>query len=398
MSNKKAKVNPKVERTQQIIENLKTVDPLFRETLKNAEKYAKQLSALVESGKQLTESLKKLSVTYQGDIGDGISRLADAQSQVQAKQDYLQKTIINDLVNPALQTLDKEGTKEVKTIEADFRKGRQKIQEDLKKAELLSQKAGKKSAESLQLAITNLSDKMKLLEEFNSQQLRNAILLERKKYCAYLLKWSTVVSQEIDNYRFSADLLQRINDEVINLATQSTTLPTTMEELTRVKEQTYTSIQTDSFSEYFSDLDEPAAPASPHLQRQSSFGSAPPAPPSFPPVPSSPPPLTHQNSAPVGGKRTSLHAQSNSFGSGGSMPFPNKAVPAPPGLPPLAPQNPPPNPKAKALYDYTPQQPDELQFYADNVISVIREGADGWWFGELNGVQGLFPGNYVEKL
>jgi len=52
---------------------------------------------------------------------------------VQAKQDYLQKTIINDLVNPALQTLDKEGTKEVKTIEADFRKGRQKIQEDLKK-------------------------------------------------------------------------------------------------------------------------------------------------------------------------------------------------------------------------------------------------------------------------
>jgi len=175
MSNKKAKVNPKVERTQQIIENLKTVDPLFRETLKNAEKYAKQLSALVESGKQLTESLKKLSVTYQGDIGDGISRLADAQSQVQAKQDYLQKTIINDLVNPALQTLDKEGTKEVKTIEADFRKGRQKIQEDLKKAELLSQKAGKKSAESLQLAITNLSDKMKLLEEFNSQQLKKML-------------------------------------------------------------------------------------------------------------------------------------------------------------------------------------------------------------------------------
>jgi len=315
---------------------------------------------------------------------------------VQAKQDYLQKTIINDLVNPALQTLDKEGTKEVKTIESDFRKGRQKIQEDLKKAELLSQKAGKKSAESLQLAITNLSDKMKLLEEFNSQQLRNVILLERKKYCAYLLKWSTVFNTEIDNYRFSADLLQRINDEVINLATQSTTLPTSMEELTRVKEQTYTSIQTDSFSEYFSDLDEPA-PASPHLQRQSSFGNAPP-PPSFPQVPS-PPPLQHQNTAPaLGGIRTSLHAQSNSFGSGGSMPFVNKPVPAPPGLPPLAPQNPPPNPKAKALYDYTPQQPDELQFYIDNVISVIREGADGWWFGELNGVQGLFPGNYVEKL
>jgi len=370
------------------------VDPLFRETLKNAEKYAKQITALVECGKQLTESLKKLGQTYQGDIGEGLNRLVDAQSQMQAKQDYLQKTIINDLVTPALQTLDKEGTREVKGIESDFRKGRQKIQEDLKKAELLSQKAGKKSAESLQLAITNLSDKMKLLEEFNSQQLRNVILLERKKYCAYLLKWSTVFNTEIDNYRFSADLLQRINDEVINLATQSTTLPNSMEELTRVKEQTYTSIQTDSFSEYFSDLDEPQAPASPHLQRQGSFGATPS---SFPQAPA-PPPLTHQNTAPAGTIRTSLHAQSNSFGSGGSMPFVNKSVPAPPGLPPLAPLNPPPNPKAKALYDYTPQQPDELQFYVDNIISVIREGADGWWFGELNGVQGLFPGNYVEKL
>jgi hypothetical protein len=57
MSNKKAK-NPKVEKTQEIFENLKTVDPVFRETLKTTEKYAKQLTSLVEAGKIMVESLK----------------------------------------------------------------------------------------------------------------------------------------------------------------------------------------------------------------------------------------------------------------------------------------------------------------------------------------------------
>jgi len=400
MSNKKAK-NPKVEKTQEIFENLKTVDPVFRETLKTTEKYAKQLTSLVEAGKIMVESLKKLSQTYQGDIGDGITHLADATNQIETKYDNLQRTMINDLVNPALQTLEKEGTKEVKTMEADFRKGRQKMQEEVRKAEQLSQKAGKKSAESLQLAITNLTDKMKQLEEFHSQQLRSAILLERKKYCAYLLKWTTVVQTQIDMYRSSADMLQHVNDEVINLATQSTTLPNTMEELTRVKEQTYTNIQPDTFSEYFADLDEQPAPASPHYGRQSSFGTpgATPSPPSSITMP----PLSHNTTPP--NLRTSYHPPAaNAFGNpppnNQGYATPNKPVPLPPGLPPLPPSTPPPpiNPKAKALYDYAPQQHDELQFYAGDTITVLREGEDGWWFGELNGVQGVFPGNYVEKM
>lgn len=50
-----------------------------------------------------------------------------------------------------------------------------------------------------------------------------------------------------------------------------------------------------------------------------------------------------------------------------------------------------------ALYDYTAQTEGDLSFPAGAVIQVVdRSDAAGWWVGIYNGVQGVFPGNYVE--
>ena len=38
----------------------------------------------------------------------------------------------------------------------------------------------------------------------------------------------------------------------------------------------------------------------------------------------------------------------------------------------------------------------QLDFFADDVITVIAEDASGWWTGEIDGRQGLFPSNYVQ--
>ncbi|VEN57492.1 unnamed protein product [Callosobruchus maculatus] len=54
--------------------------------------------------------------------------------------------------------------------------------------------------------------------------------------------------------------------------------------------------------------------------------------------------------------------------------------------------------KVIALYPYTAANPDELTFSKDDIISVTARDEEAWWKGELNGVSGLFPSNYVTPL
>ncbi|KAM6910759.1 myosin IEb isoform 2-T2 [Xenentodon cancila] len=55
-------------------------------------------------------------------------------------------------------------------------------------------------------------------------------------------------------------------------------------------------------------------------------------------------------------------------------------------------------PQCRALYAYDAQDTDELSFNTDDIIEIIAEDSSGWWFGRLRGKEGMFPGNYVEKL
>ncbi|CAG2107932.1 unnamed protein product [Medioppia subpectinata] len=49
-----------------------------------------------------------------------------------------------------------------------------------------------------------------------------------------------------------------------------------------------------------------------------------------------------------------------------------------------------------AIYDYNADKDDELSFQENSVIYVIRKNDDGWYEGVMDGITGLFPGNYVE--
>ncbi|BFZ58078.1 cell division control protein 14 [Savitreella phatthalungensis] len=53
---------------------------------------------------------------------------------------------------------------------------------------------------------------------------------------------------------------------------------------------------------------------------------------------------------------------------------------------------------ARALYDYTAQADGDLSFKAGDAIEVVQrtDSENDWWTGKLNGVQGVFPGNYVQ--
>ncbi|XP_060788496.1 unconventional myosin-If isoform X2 [Neoarius graeffei] len=70
--------------------------------------------------------------------------------------------------------------------------------------------------------------------------------------------------------------------------------------------------------------------------------------------------------------------------------------PAPNSRPKALPR--PQGPRCRALYQYNGQDVDELSFDVGDVVDLVKEDPSGWWTGRLRGKEGLFPGNYVEKI
>ncbi|CAN9500314.1 unnamed protein product [Ophioblennius macclurei] len=62
------------------------------------------------------------------------------------------------------------------------------------------------------------------------------------------------------------------------------------------------------------------------------------------------------------------------------------------------PQPRPVGPRCRALYQYVGQDTDEISFDVNDVFDLIKEDPSGWWTGRIHGREGLFPGNYVEKI
>lgn len=53
---------------------------------------------------------------------------------------------------------------------------------------------------------------------------------------------------------------------------------------------------------------------------------------------------------------------------------------------------------AFVLYDYESRNTDELRLYQGAIVYVLKKNEDGWFEGVMDGITGLFPGNYVQTL
>lgn len=54
--------------------------------------------------------------------------------------------------------------------------------------------------------------------------------------------------------------------------------------------------------------------------------------------------------------------------------------------------------KAKALFDYDAQEPNELSFKEGDILIVVEKDESGWWTCRLNGKDGQVPMNFVEVV
>ncbi|XP_076467251.1 CD2-associated protein-like isoform X10 [Babylonia areolata] len=54
--------------------------------------------------------------------------------------------------------------------------------------------------------------------------------------------------------------------------------------------------------------------------------------------------------------------------------------------------------KCKVLFDYKPENEDELELTVGQTIDFIKEVEEGWWEGSLHGKMGVFPSNFVAMM
>ena len=117
-------------------------------------------------------------------------------------------------------------------------------------------------------------------------------------------------------------------------------------------------------------------------------------------IPSCPPPAMDDED-----EDTSSEEETEDSDDGG--PPPGLAPPSGPPPPALSPPGPPAQPpssptvgglgKFQAIYDFQAGADDELSIAVGDVVIVKRPGDDeGWFFGSLNGKEGIFPSSYVE--
>ena len=55
-------------------------------------------------------------------------------------------------------------------------------------------------------------------------------------------------------------------------------------------------------------------------------------------------------------------------------------------------------PCAKALYNYEGKEPGDLKFSKGDIIILRRQVDENWYHGEVNGVHGFFPTNFVQII
>ena len=122
------------------------------------------------------------------------------------------------------------------------------------------------------------------------------------------------------------------------------------------------------------------APYVPAARAPSSYAKSPPPPPVASSYAAAPPPYVEPATAPsIATKRAP----------------PPPPAPKPRPKPPIVPRI----TYVTALYDYAATAEGDLSFVTGDKIELIKRGesVEDWWTGKLDGVEGVFPGNYVQS-
>jgi len=353
MASVKKIVNPLGDEGSQ--ETFKTVSSLkntagdVQQLTKLARSHHQATQSAIETGKQLVDHLVKVTTKMEsrlGSVSQSLIEISSTEKGIFAKMEDYNNTMSEKLSAALSNHLQHERT-EIQLFEKNFHKRHAEILAQLRKAEKATKKSGKKSPYQLQQAIQELTDKMNEITLHRQQKLEEILRMERKRYCYLVDMLLTTIDAQTSFYQASNQILTDQYQNWKSVANSVNDLPPECMALIKnvgVKERTSAVIQGGELSasnEYYDEGYYDESYAEGYEEAYDEY-----------------------------------EGYDESYDEGAAV-----------GV------------KARALYDYVGSTAYELNFKAGDIILVTKEDpATGWWTGELNGVVGPFPGNYVEKL
>jgi len=384
MTSVKKVVKPDDEGTRRMfrtISTLKVSHAEFDKLSKLASSHQSAAVKYVESGRAMAEQLGKITQGMNkqlSDISEALSAVANAQKQIFDLQEQVNKVVLEELSQSVADAVNQERTA-VTHFEKHYKQRHNQILSGLRKAEKDSAKAGKKSPYQLQTAIQMITDKMNEMQQHRKDKLEGILLMERKKYCDFLGMVCNTVDVQLKLHTEAKASLENGNANWRQLSGTSTNLSDENKRLLQsmaIPERTSTSIDSSS------------APAA--AQR----------PPPGPPMGGAAPGAVDEGYDEEGWDEgydegyddEGYYEDENwdegeAWNEGYEEGYEEEGAAAAGVF------------TARALYDYQGTHDYELNFRKGDIITVTEmDDASGWWTGELNGVVGPFPGNYVEQL
>eukprot|EP01094_Clydonella_sp_ATCC50884_P007521 TRINITY_DN16716_c0_g1_i1.p1 TRINITY_DN16716_c0_g1~~TRINITY_DN16716_c0_g1_i1.p1 ORF type:complete len:344 (-),score=139.53 TRINITY_DN16716_c0_g1_i1:19-1050(-) len=321
-----------------VIENMKQSHSDLHTLSKLATAHHAASQKYIETGKAMVDHLVKISLGMDSrveDVAAVLTQISSLEKSIFLSFDDLNTTVLEQLSTSLSRALDAE-KKAIAQFEKSFNAQQQQLFNDLRKAEKESQKAGKKSPQALQAAIQAITDKMTEIKDVRKERLKNILLMERKKHTDLLAAWVAMVDAQNSAYSGAHSTLAGQRDQWAAVSQQSTKLHEKSEALLNdVGSKERTATSIGEMGE--GSYDEGDEGYYDEGEGYYEEGDA---------------------YAEAAGTFT-----------------------------------------ARALYDYAGTHDYELKFSAGDIITVTNvDEATGWWTGELHGVVGPFPGNYVEAL
>eukprot|EP00727_Mastigamoeba_balamuthi_P010067 m51a1_g5683 putative zinc finger protein containing cchc type domain containing protein (665) ;mRNA; f:976202-981293 len=173
--------------TQSILVNMKNNSKRMAEVVAAAEKYARAQLIVSQLGFKLANLIRQVAANQSHvDIEKGLLNVAGVVFEMErSKEDWARTTLssfvvqVKDLVNAEREQLPE--------FARQLQKQKRKAEHKVHKAEEAARVAtGKKKPEVLQEALFGVSSAMTEAQNLSFDQLRLAVLVERKKYCGFV--------------------------------------------------------------------------------------------------------------------------------------------------------------------------------------------------------------------
>ena len=178
-----------------VVNDIKQTQPTLGALIKASEDYQKSLAQLAASGTRLCEAMLKAYQTLdQDDLKEGLTRISATIDSAERQRGEQAKLFLNEFLNPLRARLEAE-KKDLPVFVHKNQDDRKKAQKDIKDAESASKKA-QKNPTQLQQAVKTLNESIQKSQELVADQLKEAIIRKRDRYCVLIHCWDVILTQD----------------------------------------------------------------------------------------------------------------------------------------------------------------------------------------------------------